>query len=142
MSTQTKKAIVRRLMEQVWKNLRIDLIEEFFTEEVVEHFARISPQPGMEGVREAANIILNAFPDFQLTIEDEIAEGDKVVNRWTMWGTHQGELPGIPATGKQVTQSGVTIFHLSNARVAEFWILTDKLSMMHQLGVIPMPDEA
>ena len=141
MSPETNKAIVRRMFEQVWNERRVDLIEEFYTEDVVQHLVGIPSKPGLESVREAASMILNAFPDLQHAIDDEIAEGDKVVNRWKMTGMHPGELNGVSAAGKQVIQSGVTIFHLSNARVDEFWLLTDNLKLMRQLGVIP-PDAA
>jgi steroid delta-isomerase-like uncharacterized protein len=79
---------------------------------------------------------LKAFPDFKLTFEDEIAAGDKVAARWTVTGTQKGELSGIPATGKQVTESGMTFYRLANAKIAEFWFLADNLGMMQQLGVI------
>ena len=141
MSIETNKAIVRRLIEQVWNDSRVDLIEEFYTEDVVDHIVGISSKPGQDGVRESANVILNAFPDLHLAIDDEIAEGDKVVIRWTMTGSQKGELLGIPATSKQVTQSGMTVYRLVNARVAELWFLTDKLRMMQQLGVTTIPDE-
>lgn len=141
MSPETNKAIVRRMFEQVWNKRRVDLIEEFFTEDVVQHIVGISSKPGLENVREAASMILNAYPELQHAIDDEIAEGDKVVNRWKMTSTHSRELNGVPATGKQVIQSGVSIFHLSNARVNEFWLLTDNLELMQQLGIKP-PDAA
>ena len=80
---------------------------------------------------------LNAFPDIKISIDDEIAEGDKVVFNWTSRGTHQGELYGIPATGKQVTNTGMTIYRLENAKIAELWFIGDNLGMMQQLGVVP-----
>ena len=119
MSTKTNKAIVRRLIEQVWNESRVDLIEEFYTEDVVFDTVGISSKPGQDGVRESANVILNAFPDLHLAIDDEIAEGDKVVIRWTMTGSQKGELLGIPATSKQVTQSGMTVYRLVNASSAK-----------------------
>jgi steroid delta-isomerase-like uncharacterized protein len=137
MSTETNKAIVRRMIEQVWNERRVDLIEEFYTEDVIQHIVGISSKPGLESVRSATSMILNAYPDLQHAIDDEIAEGEKVVNRWTMTSTHPGELNGVPAAGKPVIQSGVSIFHLSNARVDEFWLLTDSPKLMQQLGVIP-----
>ncbi|MEJ2265129.1 MAG: ester cyclase [Anaerolineales bacterium] len=137
MSTETNKATVRRMLEQVWNKRRVDLIEEFYTEDVVQHIVGISSTPGLESVRKAAGMILNAYPDLQHAINDEIAEGDKVVNRWTMTSTHPGGLNGVPPAGKGVIQSGVTIFHLSNARIDEFWSLTDNSKLMQQLGVIP-----
>lgn len=137
MSTETNKAIVRRMYEQVWNKRRVDLIEEFYTEDVVQHLAGIPTHSGLDGVRDAAAMLLNAFPYLHLAIEDEIAERDKVVSRWTMKSSPPGELNGVVAAGKGVIQSGVTIFHLSNARVDEFWSLTDNLDLLRQQGVTP-----
>jgi steroid delta-isomerase-like uncharacterized protein len=83
-----------------------------------------------------------AFPDRQVTIDDVIAEGDRVVVRTTLNGTHQGKMQGIPATGNLVTQPSITIFRLANGKIAEGWYSTDNLGMMQQLGVIPSPKAA
>jgi predicted ester cyclase len=138
---ETNKAIVRWMIGQVWNERRVDLIEEFYTEDVVQHIAGTSSKPGLESVSKAASVILNAYPDLQFVIDDEIAEGDKVVSPWTMTGTRPGELDGDLAAGVQVIQSGVTIFRLSNARVDEFWLLSDNPEFMQLLGILP-PDEA
>lgn len=140
MSTATNKAIVHRYLEQVWNEQRRDLFEEFFTENVVHHGIRAGP--GLQGVKEGYDTVLNAFPDIQLIIDDAIAEGDKVVARWRSLGTHQGALLDIPGSGKQVTQSGVSIYRLANAQIVELWFLTDNISLMQQLGVIPTPNAA
>lgn len=137
MSSEINKAIVRRMIGQVWNERRVDLIEEFYTEDVLQHIFGISSQPGLDSVREAVSRILDAYSDLHHIIDDEIAEGDNVVNRWTMKGNLHGEMIGIPTTGKDVVLSGVTIFHLSKARIDEFWSLTDNLKLMQQLGVIP-----
>ena len=83
----------------------------------------------------------SAFPDMQLTIEDQIAEGDKVVTRWTARGTHQGELMGIPPTGKQATVTGITVGRVANGKFVESWSNFDALGMMQQLGVVPVPGQ-
>ena len=143
MSTETNKAIVSRYIEQVWNKGRLDLTEEFFVEDVFEHGA---PQiPGLNGRDSLKTIIGGArtsFPDVNLALHDVIAEGDKVVTRWTMQATHQGEFMGIPATGNQITTSGGTIYRLDNARIVEIWNFADNLSMMQQLGVVPTPGAA
>jgi len=140
MSTETNKAIVHRYLVQVWNEQRRDLFEEFFTENVIHHGIRAGP--GLKGMKEGYDTVLNAFPDIQLIIDDAIAEGDKVVARWRSLGTHQGALHGIPGSGKQVTQSGVSIYRLANAQIVELWFLTDNISLMRQLGVIPTPNAA
>jgi len=135
MSTATNKAIVHRYHEQVWNEHQRELLAEFIAENVVHH--GVPAAPGLQGMKEGFDRILNAFPDIQLTIDDAIAEDDQVVTRWTSRGTHRGELLGIPATGKEVTQSGASIFRLANARIVELWFYPDNMSLMQQLGVIP-----
>lgn len=137
MSTETNKATVRRMNEQVWAKQRVDLVEEFYTEDTVFHTASFPSLSGLEAMRKYAEYVLNAYPDLQATLEDEIAEGDKVVVRWTKRCTHQGELAGIPPTGKQVTTTGITIYRLVNGKIAEQWLWNDNLSEFQQLGVVP-----
>lgn len=139
MSTETNKATVRRMLEQVWNGRRVNLIDEFFTEDIESHVIGFPSSSGLEEARENLTQILDAFPDQQLTIEDEIAEGDKVVVSWKAHGTHQGDIYGIPATGKKFTNSGMTIYRLENAKIAEQWFIGDNLGLMQQLGVIPTP---
>jgi steroid delta-isomerase-like uncharacterized protein len=143
MSTETNKAICRRMHEQLWNEQRVDLVQEFYTEDQVQHIAGSPPSPlGLESYKEVLIMALAAFPDIQLTVDDEIAEGDKVVFRWTMTATHQGEFMGIPATGKQITRSGSAIYRLDKAKIAELWFFADNLEFMQQLGAIPTPEAA
>jgi steroid delta-isomerase-like uncharacterized protein len=137
MSPETNIATVRRMIEQLYNKGQLDLIEEFFVEDVILHVVGYPSSSGLGALKETIAKSLNAFPDFRLTFEDEIAAGDKVAARWTMTGTQKGELFGIPATGKLVTHSGVTFYRLSNAKIAEIWFLADNLGLMQQLGVIP-----
>jgi steroid delta-isomerase-like uncharacterized protein len=81
----------------------------------------------------------SAFPDMRVTIEDLVAEGDKVAARWSVTGTHRGELMGIPATGKRVTVTGIEINRFAGGKLVEHWESFDQLSMMQQLGVVPAP---
>lgn len=140
MSTATNKAIVRRYLEQVFNERRTDLFEEFMVENYQIHSAGIAP--GLEAAKEWFAMIGAAFPDMKLTVEDMIGEGDKVVVRGAFSGTHQGELFGIPATGKKVAQTTLMIFRLAKGEIVEGWYATDNLSMMQQLGVIPAPQAA
>jgi steroid delta-isomerase-like uncharacterized protein len=82
-------------------------------------------------------IFLTAFPDLRVTVEDMVAEDDKVATHWTMHGTHDGPLSGIPATGKQVTVKGVTTKRITDGKVVEEWALIDMLGMMQQLSTAP-----
>ena len=97
---------------------------------------------GPEGAKETAKMYRNAFPDVQLSIEDQVAEGDKVVTRWIGSGTHQGEMMGIAPTGNQVRVDGMTISRIEDGKIVEEWEIYDALGMMQQLGAIPSPEEA
>ena len=94
---------------------------------------------GPEGIKEFITGYLAGFPDGRITIDGQLAEGDMVATRWTGRGTHQGELMGIPPTGKQVTVSGITISRVKNGKVVEEWSNWDTLGMLQQLGVVPAP---
>ena len=137
MSTETNKAIVRRYLEQVVGEGRADLVEEFLVEGIELHGTGL--ESGLGALGQWVIMMATAFPDRQMTIDDVVAEGDRVVARTTMTGTHQGEMLGIPATGKAVTQPSITIFRLVNGKIAEGWFAADNLSFMQQLGVIPAP---
>ena len=139
MSTATHKAIVRRYIEQILNEQRLDLAEEFLTENIELHGSGIPP--GLEVVKQWFATFAAAFPDGYTTIEDMVAEGDRVVARTAFNGTHQGEMQGIPVTGKSVSIPSITIFRLDNGKIAEGWLVSDDLGMMQQLGVIPGPQE-
>jgi steroid delta-isomerase-like uncharacterized protein len=143
MSTETNKAIIRRYIDQMWNNGRLDLAEEFFVENVVPHGVQaVLGLEVLELVKNGIATVRAAFPDLQITLHDLIAEGDLVVNRWSGTATHQEELMGMPGTGKKITMSGIGIHRLVNARIVELWSFTDNLSLMQQLGAIPMVGES
>ena len=137
MSTATHKAIVRRYIEQVLNEQRHDLVEEFLAENIELHGSGIPP--GLGVVKQWFATFSTAFPDGYTTIEDMVAEEDKVAARTTFNGTHKAEMQGIPATGKTVNMPGIAIFRLDNGKIAEGWLVNDNLSLMQQLGVIPGP---
>jgi steroid delta-isomerase-like uncharacterized protein len=141
MSTETNKAIVRRAIGQILNNHRYDLVDEFFVETVELH--GVGPSLiGRTALVEFYTTLFAAFPDWHTTIDDMIAEGDKVVVRITSNGTHQGEMQGIPATGKPYTQNAIVIYRLTNGKIVEGRLQTDMLSMMQQLGLMPAPQAA
>jgi steroid delta-isomerase-like uncharacterized protein len=139
MSTATNKAIVRRYFDQVLNERRHDLAGEFLTDNIELHGSGLPP--GLEVVKQWFTMFAAAFPDGQYTIEDVVAEEDRVVARTTFNGTHQGEMQGIPATGKNVSVPGITILRLDNGKIAEGWLVNDRLGMMQQLGVVSAPQE-
>ena len=130
----------KAIMRQVYENLKahnLDALVEVFAPNFVEHNTPPGQDPGVEGVKQQLSMLFAAFPDVQFTIEDLIAEGDKVVARGRLTGTHQGEFMGIPATGKPVSQTGTQIVRIAKGKVVESWLEVDNLGMMQQLGVIP-----
>jgi predicted ester cyclase len=100
-----------------------------------------SPEPirGPQGLKELVTTLRTAFPDLRLTVDDMVAEGDKVVDRFMARGTHQGELFGIAATGKQVAWLGIAIHRIVGGQLVETWASPDTLGLMRQLGAVPTP---
>jgi steroid delta-isomerase-like uncharacterized protein len=136
--SEQNKAASRRVAEELFAGGKLDLADELFDSSFVGHdVAMPEPIRGPEGLKEQAKGYREAFPDLKLKIEDQIAEGDKVVSRWTATGTHKGDLFGISPTGKQATITGVTIDRFSGGRIAESWDNWDALGLMQQLGVVP-----
>jgi predicted ester cyclase len=134
MSTEDNKAIVRRFYDEAINKKNLAAIDEFVDPNVIDH----SGLPGgIEGVKQLFSMTLMAYPDLHLTLEDKIAEGDKVVTCLTWRGTHQGEFMGIPPTSEHVANTSIDFVRLANSKVAERWNVVDNLGMMQQLGVIP-----
>ena len=115
----------------------LDLMPEMATEDYVNHSPSWPDVRGLGAFRELVASMRAAFPDLHDTIEDQIAEGDKVVTHWTFAGTHKGEFMGIPATGRKVKVEVVSISHFAGDKVVESWDYVDMLGMMQQMGVIP-----
>ena len=137
MSPETNKAIIRRYFDQILNEKRHDLAEEFLADNIELHGSGLAP--GLDVVKQWFTMFAAAFPDGYTTIEDMVAEQDRVAARTTFNGTHHAELQGIPATSKTVNMPGIAIFRLDNGKIAEGWLVNDNLSMMQQLGVIPRP---
>ena len=136
------KEIVRRVTTEPWTG-NYAVIDVLVAADFVGHDPALpEPMRGPAGLKQFFDDFLAAFPDGSQTIETQLAEGDYVATRWTGRGTHKGELMGIPATGKQVTVSGITISRLSDGKVAEEWATWDTLGMMQQLGAVPAPTTA
>lgn len=136
------RAIARRYLEEVWNGRNPSLIDELVAEEFVDHHLPPELPPGPAGVKIWYNTAVSAFPDFHITLEDVIAEGDRVVTRFTFSGTHQGEFMGIPATGKQFSITGIAIARIADGKLVEWWENADVMSLMQQLGVLPTPETA
>ena len=137
MTTEDNKAIVRRFVEEVQNQGNLALVDELAAPSFVNHSAPPGIPSDREGSKQLAHMFRSAFPDGTMTIEEMLAEGDKVVTRKTFRGTHTGELMGILPTGKQVTIGLIEIVRLADGRVVEHWLEADNLGMLQQLGVIP-----
>ena len=142
MSTEENKALVRRYTQEVFNAHNPDRTQEFVAGNVVSHNLPPGMPSGVEGIKQMTHMFVSAFPDLHLTIEDVIAEGDKVVERWTGTGTQQGAFAGIPPTGKRVTTTGIDIFRIANGKVVEHWSNSNDLGVFQQLGVIPPMEQA
>jgi steroid delta-isomerase-like uncharacterized protein len=144
MLLETNKTISRRFFEEVFGKGKLNVLDEIIATDHVNTGPGSLPElpTGPEGARQLVTVYRNAFPDLHFTIDEQIAEGDKVVTRWTVDGTNKGELLGMPATGKSSTVTGIVVDRIANGKIAESWGIFDQFGMMQQLGVIPTPELA
>ena len=142
-SSEENKAISRRADEELFDRGNLDAADELFASNFVFHDpANGEEWHGPENVKRYAAMLRVAFPDLHQTIEEQIAEGDKVAYRWTARGTHQSELMGLAPTGNRVLFTGISIARLSEGKIEDIWENYDALGMMQQVGAIPSPEEA
>ena len=141
-SAEKNKALVRRLYEEMWNQGNLAVADALLSPDYLNHGQPPDLPRGPEGNKQFLNLNRAAFPDMQYTIEDEVAEGDRVANRWTMRGTHQGALMGIPPTNRPVSIGGISIHRLAGGRVVESWFTSDRFGLLQQLGVIPTPGQS
>ena len=140
MSTEENKAIVRRINDEVWSEGHLDVIDELIADEFIATVVGAPEQiRGQQGFREFVVMYRTAFPDLRITVDEQFAEGETVVTRWTATGTNEGELMGIPATGKQATVAGININRVSGGKLVEGWGLFDQLGLLQQIGAVPVP---
>src|SRR3990172_6608429 len=141
MSTEQNKALVRRWFEEVLNKGNTDTVDVICMRcapsfVVIQGVANPAP-PGLEGGKEIIRTLLAAFPDLHFTVGDQIAEGDMVVSRLTVHGTHQGEFMGIPPTNKQMEIAGISIWNVQDDKLIQEWVSWDSLGMLQQLGIAP-----
>src|ERR1044071_5153845 len=137
MSIEENKKIVRRYQE-IYNSNDLEALSEVLSEDLLTPKIMPGIPTGIEGAKMAHRIMLAGFPDYQTRIDDLIAEGDKVVARITMVGTHTGSFMGIPATGKHVSFTGISIARLANGKIVEHWGEEDGVSLLQQLGVLSL----
>ena len=137
MSREDNLSLVRRLYQDVINTGNLELADELLAQDIIEHEEIPGQAPGIEGFKQFFTMFRTAFPDLNFTVEDMIAEGDKVVARVTVRGTHQGEFMEMPATGKKIEIEAIDIGRIANGKLTEHWGQTDMMKMMAQLGATP-----
>ncbi len=131
MSLEENKALVRREQAELWSHTGdLDAAEELFVADQA------------EAAKQEAADFRRGFPDVVSTIEDLIAEGDKVVARWRSRATHRGDYMGMPPSGKEVQIMGISVYRIEEGKIAESWMVEDQFGLMRQIGAIPEPGQA
>ncbi len=138
--SEENKALVRRFVEEFWNQKNLSAADELMAADVVIHMPT-GEVVDLDGLKEFAEMWRGSFPDCHSTFEELIAEGDRVAERWTGRGTHQGELLGIPPTGKRVEVPGSVFYRIVNGKIVVFRGQLDMMSLMQQIGAIPAPEQ-
>ncbi len=131
------KALLRRFYEELWSKGNLEVIPELVAEDFVDHHPLPGAPQGREGLAALVVMWRSAFPDMRESVEDLISEGDKVVGRFTMRGTHTGKFMCVAPTGRRVVMSGIDIVRIADGRISEFWYGEHLLELMQQLGAVP-----
>ncbi len=138
MTAQENKAAFRSIPEEVFNNGDLDLADEVFASDYIEHQPAPPGWPsGLEGFKMFVTMVRSAFPDLHYTVENTLAEGEMVASHVTVRGTHQGEFLGIAPTGREVTWTETHVGRFENGKLVEHWDDSDDLGLMQQLGVVP-----
>jgi steroid delta-isomerase-like uncharacterized protein len=136
------KRIVKRFVEELWNARRLEVADQIFSQDCMTHqlrsgvAAEAAPR-GPEAMKEHVSGWVMSFPDLRFTVEQMVAEGDRVASQLVMEGTHQGTWMGIPATGKRLQIRMITIHRIRNGRIAEDWVVVESLGLFQQLGAVP-----
>jgi steroid delta-isomerase-like uncharacterized protein len=139
--SEENKALVQRFVEEAFNRGNLDVADEIYAPGFVSHESDGPVERSPEYVKQFVGTYRGAFPNGHTTVEDYIAEGDRVAYRWTFRGTHRGELMGIPPTGEQVAITGITVDRISGGKIGEEWNNFDRLGMLQQLGAAPAPGQ-
>ena len=139
MSLEDNKAIIRAYVEAVWNQQQLDRADEFMAPDFLDHASLPGQAPGLAGAKNKWAMYQAGIPDLRVTIEDLVAEGDKVGVRRTYEGTHKGELLGVPPTGNHIQFGGISIFRLIRGKITESWEQVNLLALMQQVGALPTP---
>jgi len=142
LTPEGNKVFLKRFVEETINKQNLDAINELVAENFVEQMPFPGQGPGRDGLKYAIGTFLSAFPDIQWVVDEQVAEGEKVVSRFTWTGTHRGGFLGIPPTGNPVKVWGVVIDVVRDGQLSESRIIMDTLGLLQQLGAIPVPDGA
>ena len=137
MTSDLNKTTYRRFIEEVFNQGQLDAIEQLVAPNYVQHNASPGTAPGRDGVKHIVSMFRGAFPDLKITIDDQVAEGDKVCSLVTTRGTHTGAIFGVAGTGKTVSMTGLTMVRLAGGRIVESWVNNDIVGLMNQIGPRP-----
>jgi steroid delta-isomerase-like uncharacterized protein len=132
------KLIVRRFFEEIFNQGNLAAADEIVAVDYLNHNAAPTEAPGREGLKQFVSYAHAGLRDLQFTLDDQVAEDDKVVTRWTATAIHQGEFAGIPATGKRVTITAINIHRVVEGQIQEGWLQWDALGLLQQLGQFGM----
>ena len=138
---ERNKEVARRFYDEVFNERRVEVLDELAVSDYEEHDPLPGQGTGLEGLKGRVRMVIDGL-DPHFTIEDMIAEGEKVVVRWTNSGTNSGEFLGMPATGRSFSVQGIDIYRLADGKLAEHWHVVDMLAHMQQLGFLPTPEGA
>ena len=141
MGTQENKASATRFIDEVINKGNVSVIDELSGANFVDHQAPPGVPPTVDGIKGYITMFRAAFPDLHYTLEDSIAEGDRVVQRTTAHGTMKGDFMGMPASGKSATWSEIHITRYDNGKAVEHWAVVDQLGMLAQLGFAQAPGQ-
>ena len=133
--SEQNKTLARRWFEDLFSRGNLDVANEILSAEFVDHLTH-EDERGLEELKLYVSIYRTAFPDIQDAVEDIVAEGDKVVVRWTSGGTHQGEFMGVAPTGRHVTFTGMRLFRIAENKIVESWVNIDERGLQEQLGAV------
>jgi steroid delta-isomerase-like uncharacterized protein len=142
MNVEQNKAVVRRYYDEVLNQGRLSVLDDIAADDYVENDPFPGQGNGLADFKARVSTLLTAFSPCTFTIEDVVAEGDRVVVRWRSTGTHSGEFLGMPPTDREYTIAGIDIHRLADGRMVEHWHVVDQLNQLQQLGMIPSPAAA
>jgi steroid delta-isomerase-like uncharacterized protein len=139
MSIEENKALARRWLEEVWNKVNLATVDKLCTANFTFNYAAPGVSNDREGYRQTVIMLTSGVSDLKITLEDIVAEGDKVVVRWKGISKHTGDFMGIPATGKQLSMTGISIARIEGSKIAEEWGEMDMMGLMQQIGAFPPP---